>query len=290
MAGEVTQQRFPLLRGAWRQIKLLLLCLLVYLLQSCVIVYLPVGGMTGSLIMACIAVVIVALGRIRGFWAGAFFGIALETMQPTVPMFNLILYPAAALLCSVPFADKTQQQLEQERSQGKPGRNISYVIRTPACAFMLAVIYETVNVVYIYLRGTTLTGLHISRALLGVLLTFIMCIVFMNPMRAFLGYGRPRKAKREEVMDIPQLQGFNMGTESEWMNNTPDADAQAETAAEEATEATAEAAADTEAAETETEEETETTVDESLPVYGSAYDMDLDASYADDDPREGGRA
>ena len=43
-------------------------------------------------------------GRRRAFWVGAWYGIVMEIMLPSITFFNLLLYPVAAIFSSLPFA------------------------------------------------------------------------------------------------------------------------------------------------------------------------------------------
>lgn len=175
-----------------RHVRMLILLLLGYLTQVCIMPYVSIGGVTPSVIFPIIAVITVGFGRIRAFWAGAFYGIVLEVMQPTVALMNLIMYPASALLCSVMLADKRPQQLEYERSLGRAGRNISPLVRTPICAMLLTLIYDGLNLIYIYLRGNTPTLTSFGRGVLDVVLTTLLTLLLMIPLRRFLGFRAER--------------------------------------------------------------------------------------------------
>lgn len=177
-----------------RHVRMGVLLLLGYLVQTCVMPYVSVGGMTPSVLFPIIAVITVGFGKVRAFWAGAFYGIVLETMHPTVPLLNLMLYPAAALLWSVVFSDKSPQQLEYERSLGRAGRNVSPLVRTPLCTLLLALSYDGLNLIYIYLRGTDLTAAAIGRGLLDTLVTTLLSVVLTVPLRRFLGF-RPERRR-----------------------------------------------------------------------------------------------
>ena len=182
-----------------RQVKLFLLLLIGYLLQVCVMPYCKVGTITPSMIVACIAVVTVGYGRLRAFWAGAFFGILTETFLASVPMMYLMLYPVVALLCSVACADKTANRLQYERSIGLPGRNINPLLRTVVCAILNALCIEVVNLVYAYLRGAVLTGTAVGRAAMCIITTALLTALVMVPMRRFLGFRKPVEKSPEEV-------------------------------------------------------------------------------------------
>jgi len=189
--------------SALRHVKLLFALLAAYLIQMCVMPYFSIAGVTPSVLFPLMAIVIVAFGKCRGFWAGSVFGILLETMQPTVRLMNLLLYPVSSLLCGVICADKTTQQLEYEKSIGKVGRNVSPLLRTPLCALLLTLIYDTVNLVYIYLRGSSVTAASIGRGVLDAVLSVLITLVVMVPIRHFFGYRRVRREvkapKRYEI-------------------------------------------------------------------------------------------
>ncbi len=175
-----------------RQVKLLVMVLLGYLCQVCIVSpYVEVGGVSPSLLLAMIAIVTVGYGKLRALWVGAFYGIVMETLLPTVAMLNLMFYPVSALLCSVFFADKSASRLQYERSVGKAGRNISPLLRTVLCAAALALTYEIVNIIYMYLGGTALTAAQVSRSLTGIFATTALTALIMYPVRKLLGFRRP---------------------------------------------------------------------------------------------------
>lgn len=174
----------------FRQIKLAVMVLLAYLLQACVMPYLKIGSITPSILLAMIAIVTVGYGRLRALWVGAFYGIVMETLLPTIPMLNLMFYPVSALLCSVPTADKSATRLQYERSIGKAGRNISPVLRTIICAMLNALVYEIVNLVYMYLGGATIDSDQIMRALTAIFGTTALTALVVLPVRKLLGFRR----------------------------------------------------------------------------------------------------
>lgn len=176
----------------WRQVKMFTLLLLGYLTQVCVMPYLKVGSITPNMLVACIAVVTVGYGRLRALWAGALYGILLETFLASVPMLNLMLYPIAAILCSVPCADKSASRLQYERSIGKAGRNISPLLRTVSCALLNGIVIEVVNLAYAYLAGAVLTASAVGRALVCITSTAVLTALIMIPARRFLGFRKPK--------------------------------------------------------------------------------------------------
>ena len=174
-----------------RQIKLMLVVLLGYLTHVCIMPYIQLGDVVPSMLLAVVAIVTVGYGKLRALWVGAFYGIVMESLLPTVPLLSLMFYPVSALLCSVPTADKSASRLQYERSAGKAGRNISPLLRTVMCAAVNTVIYEIVNVAYMYLGGAVLTTAQLGKSLLSVLATTLLTAVVMIPVRKLLGFRKP---------------------------------------------------------------------------------------------------
>ncbi len=186
-------------QALFRQVKLILVILLGYLCQVSVMPYFQVGGITPSLLITVTAIVTVGYGMLRGLWTGLFYGIVMETMLPTVPMLNLLFYPISALLCAVFFADRSEAQLQYQRSIGKRGRNISPLLRTALFALVNVVIYEFVNLVYMYLSGAEITSALIQRGLTDVLATTALTVILMVPVRKLLGFRKKEEERAPEM-------------------------------------------------------------------------------------------
>ncbi|MBE5810350.1 MAG: hypothetical protein E7318_05370 [Clostridiales bacterium] len=182
-----------------RQVKLVLAILVGYLAHVSVMPYIRLGDVSPSLLIAMTAIITVGYGMLRGLWTGMFYGIVMEIMLPTVPMLNLLFYPISALLCAVFFADRSEAQLQYARSIGKRGRNISPLVRTVLCAFFNCVIYDIVNLVYMYLSGAALSSALIQRGFSSVLATTLLTIIIMVPVRKILGF------RKQEEKQAPQL-------------------------------------------------------------------------------------
>ncbi|MBQ3156388.1 MAG: hypothetical protein IJB81_05615 [Clostridia bacterium] len=182
-----------------RQVKLLLVILLGYLAHVSIMPYISIGGVSPSLLLAVTAIVTVGYGLIHGLWIGMFYGIVMEIMLPTVQMLNLLFYPVSALLCGVFFADRSAAQLQYARSIGKRGRNISPLIRTVLCAAVNTLIYEAINLVYMYLSGAELSSVLIQRALTDVVMTSALTLIIMLPVRKFLGFRKVEDAPAAQM-------------------------------------------------------------------------------------------
>lgn len=179
--------------GFLRLFRLFVVLMLGYLFQVCVMPFFPIAGVTPSLIFAVIAIVTVGYGRLRALWAGAFYGIIMETMLPTIPLLNLALYPITALFSSAFFADRSETQLEYERSLGRPGRNWNPYLRTPLCCMVCVLIYEIVNIAYMYLGGNPPTPDVLGRAAVSIFYSTGLCMLLVWPIRRFLGFRRLRE-------------------------------------------------------------------------------------------------
>lgn len=206
--------------AVWHQCRFFLLLLLGYLCQVCIIPYIDFGDVTPNLLYAVIAIVTVGYGKLRALWAGGFYGIVMETMLPAgLSMMNLLMYPIGSVFVSIFFADKSEKKLEEERSigrpvihhhdflstltalgehiKGAPGQNANPYIRTPLCAMVNVLIYEVINLVYIYLGGTVLTTAHYGRSLTNIIATTVLTILLMYPVRRFLGFRKPDEQPRK---------------------------------------------------------------------------------------------
>ena len=181
-------------QALFRQAKLILVILVGSLAQVAIMPYIRLGDVTPSLLISITAIVTVGYGMLRGLWTGMFYGIVMEIMLPTVPMLNLLFYPISALFCAVLFADRSEAQLQYQRSIGKRGRNTSPLFRTVFCTMVNVILYEIVNLVYMYLSGATLTAALIQRSLTDVLATTLLTVVIMLPVRKLLGF-----RKKEET-------------------------------------------------------------------------------------------
>lgn len=176
-------------------LKLALLTLLAYLLQSTVAVHISIGDVAPNLALMLIAIVSVAYARVYTFVMALAVGYLMEIMLPALDYMNLILYPVCAMLGTLAFADKTERKLEEERGLGKRGGNWPAHLRTPLSALLSIAVFETVNLIYIYLNGVTIEGAHIGRALIDIAYTTVLTAALQFPVRWWLGMYRIKKAR-----------------------------------------------------------------------------------------------
>ena len=169
-----------------RYIAFVLIIIFGYLFQVCVILYLRLFGISPNLLYVIIGIITVAYGKLRAFWAGLIYGLLMEIMLPSVPFLNLIIYPVTTLFCSFAFADKPLKTIEYERATNKKSKELPAWLRTVLCTALNSLIFEIVNVTYIYLGGTMLTFIHFLRAFAGVVLTSLLCFILLFPLRRII--------------------------------------------------------------------------------------------------------
>lgn len=169
-----------------RYVTLVLMIMLGYLCEVCVMPYIHPFGISPNLLYVIIGIITVAYGKLRAFWAGLVYGLLMEIMLPSVPFLNLALYPITSLFCSFAFADRPLKTIEYERATNKKHKERPAWIRTVLCTALNTLIYETVNVTYIYLGGSHLTSSHFLKALGDVALTSLLCLILLFPLRRLI--------------------------------------------------------------------------------------------------------
>ena len=169
-----------------RYLMLAFLVIMGYLCQVCVIPYCSIAGVAPNLLYVVIGIVTVAYGKLRAFWVAMVFGLLMEIMLPSVTFVSLAVYPLSALFCSFAFADKPLKTIEYERAVNKKSKELPAWLRTVLCTALNIFVFEAVNVTYIYLGGSVLTFSHFSKAILNVLLTTLLCLILLFPIRRMI--------------------------------------------------------------------------------------------------------
>ncbi len=162
---------------------LVLMTFLGYFLEVCVMPYFKVFGVTPNLLYVVIGIVTVAYGKLRAFWVGLIYGLLMQIMLPSVTYLNLALYPLTTLFCSFAFADKPLKTLEYERVLNRQRKELPPWLRTVLCTMLNTLIYETVQITYIYLGGSALTGSHFLRGITDILSSGLLCLILQFPVR-----------------------------------------------------------------------------------------------------------
>ena len=173
---------------------------LCYLMQVSVIPLIRIGDVSPNLLLAAGAVYTVAYpSRLRAVWVGVFFGLLTQAVSPSVDMMNMIIYPVLISFSSILFCDKSDARLEAERARNRDARDMNVYLRTFLCVLMISLAYETVNVMYLYLTGITLTETHIRRAAFGVLGTVLLTVPTFVIVRFLLGFEVLPKSTQKEA-------------------------------------------------------------------------------------------
>lgn len=195
-------------------VKICFLVLLFYLVQTTVIPHMKLWGVVPNLYMVCGAILTVSFGKKYAFACGAVFGILLESMVRTLPIFNLVIYPALMLLCAQIFSDMSEIKREllrikiaQRQAESrivsvggveqkkwyhldfrrKTADDMNPHLRTFLNALMLTLLYDLVMLMYIALDGVDVTFNHLLRIVQSLVYTALWCVT-MFPVRLFLGH------------------------------------------------------------------------------------------------------
>ena len=169
-----------------RYLILVLLIVFGYLGEVCLMPYIRIFGVTPNLLYVVVGIVTVAYGKLRAFWVGLCFGLLMEIMLPSVPYLYLVLYPVTTLFCSFAFADKPLKTIEYERAVNKKSKELPPWLRTILCTALNVLVFEAVNVTYIYLGGSSLIIGHYFKAFMNVILSTILCLILLFPIRRLI--------------------------------------------------------------------------------------------------------
>ena len=157
-----------------------------YLCEVCIMPYIRPFGISPNLLFVVIGIVTVAYGKLRAFWVGVIYGLLMELMLPSVTFVNLAMYPVSTLFCSFAFADKPLKTLEYERATNKKKKEMPAWQRTVLCTALNTLVYEVINLTYIYIGGNALTFMHILKSVGNVLLTSLLCLILLVPLRRLI--------------------------------------------------------------------------------------------------------
>ena len=223
--------RSSYIKAIIKLVKISLLIMLFYLLQTVLIPHLKLWGIMPNLLMICVAILTVSFGKKYAFISGAVFGILLEVMSPSLRIFNLLIYPALSLLCAQIFADMSEikrELLRMKIAQRQANRRVVAVeglqqkkklrfsfsrksaddmaapLRILLNALTLTLMYESVMLIYFVLDGVQINFNHILRLVQTIFYTGLSCIV-MFPARTFLGMRRLNRRSKQKEKGIGEL-------------------------------------------------------------------------------------
>ena len=165
-----------------------LICLFGYFGQVCIMPYIVLFDVTPNLLFVMVGIVTVAYGKLRTFWLAIIYGLLMEIMCPSVPLLNLAIYVLSPLFCSFAFADKPLKTIEYERATNNQRKELSPWLRTLLCTLLNTLVYEVIHITYIYLNGYALLPAHFIRGLTDLVMTGLLALILMFPVRrAILG-------------------------------------------------------------------------------------------------------
>lgn len=198
------------------------LVLLSYLIQVAVMPHLKIAGIVPNVMMVCVAVLTVSLGKKYAFASGAVFGILLDSLATNLETLNLVIYPALALLCAQVFADMSDIKREllririAQRQAERGAANITRHyqrrrfkltlrrmtaddmdphLRILLNSLMLTALFELVLMIYFALSGVSIGLPHLRRLMITLVYTALTCVL-MFPARLFLGMYKRRSRKQ----------------------------------------------------------------------------------------------
>ncbi len=163
--------------------------LLIFLLQTCVMTYFPVYGVTGSLMIAFLGIVVVSCGKKGAFCASALLAILCECMISNVKGLYIIAFPVFTMAWAQAFADKSERQRERQAltQSGRKRVELKPAVRILLCSGCIAFSFQVLFLGYVYLNGVALTFGHFGRAFLQILYTLALTVLLAPPIRAVLG-------------------------------------------------------------------------------------------------------
>ncbi len=173
---------------------------LIYLIQATVMQHLTVRGVSGSVLFAYLAVIMVSCGKKSVFIASCVIGILMESMLSMVDSLYIICYPLLTMLWAQLFCDMTERQREQREMlhPDKRQEDLPAFLRIPLSAFCMCLSMQVINLGYVYLIGSPITISHISRALLQTLYTAALSLILALPVRFMLGMYKKRTNEVQE--------------------------------------------------------------------------------------------
>ncbi len=185
----------------WRKLAAVLPgSVLVYLLQACVMQYLPIYGVYGDLMYAYLAVILVSCGKKSVFCASCVMGILTEATLANVHGLYIICFPLITMLWAQAFADRTDRQRERREMQHPNRRqeDLPAFLRIGLSALAMSATMQVVYLGYVYLAGSPLDMVHFLRALGAVAYTTALALIIALPVRMLLGMYRREKKNEEE--------------------------------------------------------------------------------------------
>ena len=156
-----------------RILKALIITLLFYLLQTCLMSHLKIAGIVACLPASAIAILTVSYGKKYAFGSSCLFGILFEATTASVGGLFAVIYPVFAMLFAQIFADMSDEKRERLILRQSAGKKYKDEMNP-----VLRIILDSVCIILRIIGASVYTG--------------ALTILMVFPVRRFLGVRRAR--------------------------------------------------------------------------------------------------
>lgn len=167
--------------------------LLAYLLQSTVLPYLKVRGVEPELILVVLFGLGASLGMYGGLCAGLSAALILETAGGNIPVFSTVFCVGAGV-----FGAFTAKRLNELSLPGNRGRERMLRRYAPKAAVALLVLAkELLYIIYFFLTGVTISGIHIFRTVFSAVEAGAIALLVLPLVSWWIAHQGKTRAERK---------------------------------------------------------------------------------------------
>ena len=175
--------------------------MLSYLLQATVLPYLKVRGAQPELILVVLFGLGGALGMYGGLCAGLSAALILETVGGNIPVFSTVFCAGAGI-----FGAFVTKRLDAISLPGNRGRERMLRRYAPKAAVALLVLSkELLYIVYFFLTGVSIGGVHIFRTVFSAVEAGVLALAVLPLVQWWVTHqGKTRAERRAEMLTLPE--------------------------------------------------------------------------------------
>lgn len=175
--------------------------MLSYLLQATVLPYLKVRGAQPELILVVLFGLGSALGMYGGLCAGLSAALILETVGGNIPVFSTVFCAGAGI-----FGAFVTKRLDAISLPGNRGRERMLRRYAPKAAVALLVLSkELLYIVYFFLTGVSIGGVHIFRTVFSAVEAGVLALAVLPLVQWWVTHqGKTRAERRAEKLTLPE--------------------------------------------------------------------------------------
>ena len=175
--------------------------MLSYLLQATVLPYLKVRGAQPELILVVLFGLGGALGMYGGLCAGLSAALILETVGGNIPVFSTVFCAGAGI-----FGAFVTKRLDAISLPGNRGRERMLRRYAPKAAVALLVLSkELLYIVYFFLTGVSIGGVHIFRTVFSAVEAGVLALAVLPLVQWWVTHqGKTRAERRAEKLTLPE--------------------------------------------------------------------------------------